>query len=1421
MSNMKKSKERQQEHGQKLKPPTFWQNPYAFITFQWFTPLLNTGYRRQIQQEDLFDVVDEVKTKVTYPKFLKVFQDNVENLQTTQKGESILQSIRDGHRAALLMSTIWKNLKRTIMLQLILYVFYNGMQFTGPLFLKEIVEFLQQQQLLRNNPDLREELAGNEIPVGRAYAFAAAMFVAPLIGSICMTHSNRFGIYHQLAVRAQLTAAVFRKAMKMSNQARQQTETGKIVNLMSTDVQNVVNFFYPFLSILFSGPITIIVALVLLYFQIEWATFIGLGIMLFSGPSAAFLVKNVVQLRKKMLTMTDKRVKLMNQLLQGIRVLKMYAWEDALQDKVLDSRTDELRYLWGIIPYRVGLQTIVFATPLLASVASFAVYGSVKPQELTPAKVFASIALFAMLRFPLAFLQFAVVQFGNAWVSLRRISQFLVQEEYQDYAETLDSPGIIIENGCFTWVPPQKKAKDDLYETESEEDAKKVLTVSAEDTPAENKSDKQQFQLQDINIDITPGEFVCVVGRVGCGKSSLLNAILGEMIKLQGRIARGGSIAYVAQTAWIVNDTLKGNITMSLGQPKDEVDDAEKDIQLQEVVKACCLEADIDILPGGMMTEIGEKGINLSGGQKQRVSIARAVYQNRDVYLLDDPLSAVDVHVGQHIFQQCITGVLKDKTRVLVTNQPYYLPKADKVLYVENGRIALQGTYEECLAHPGFRDLLQEFCSDYQEVDAENQKIGTSKTGTEANPEQVAEMVKVYEKRISIDAQKEAMPKQLQEGPSLQKQFTMVQPAGNQQQEQQCAQDEKSRNSLLSRVLTSKLFANKPSIPSRSPSGHPMRLNKGALTAAEGREQGQVQVSIYVKYAKMYGYIALLFVILFWSIEQSLRVLTNWWLSRWTEEEASAQVQGESTGEMYYIWGYLGFALGFVVAVLFKATGNLTSAWRAAWGIHKVALAGIVRSPMSFFDTTPIGRALNRFSRDTDDLDFSLPQSISELGNCIFQLLATAIFISVVQPWFIVAIVPLGVIYYFMQRYYRRSSIELQRLDAVTRSPVYAHFSETLNGLDTLRAYHFTDMFQNISGARVDDNNRAYASMKSADEWLGFRLDFIGSAIIFSTAILAVVNRNNLDAALAALALSEALDVTAFLKHAVKAAAMAESRFNAVERLLEYAELESEAPAIVKDNRPVDQWPSQGVVVYKSISMRYREGLDSVLKSVSFEVDSSQSIGIVGRTGSGKSSLIVVLFRMVEPFEGCITIDGMNILKMGLHDLRSRVAAIPQDPVLFTGTLRYNLDPTNFYTDKDIWNALELVGMKQEIIDKAEGGLDISVSESGTNFSLGQRQLLCVARALLRKPKVLAADEATASVDSETDAKIQRTIRQNFKDCTVLTIAHRLNTIMDSDKVLVMESGHVKEYDSVQNLLKLPNGLFREMVESSAKSRNK
>ena len=1438
------------------RPPTFsqrWWSPISYVLYLWFGGLLRLGYKRTLEYPDIFDTPDALKTRNVYPDTADTFNAIIQEAREKadsgdEKEKKRLEDAEKGLVARYVLKTIFSRHWRRILFAMSLQLCYSAVQFVGPIMLNNIIKILTNAEYARQ--------AGLEYPqseITKAYLFAMGMFLAPVVGTLGASQANRVAIGTQIMIRTELIASIYRKALSLSTRSRQAMETGRVVNFMSADVNQMQMFFYPFASQLLTGPAMLITSLVLLWFQIKWATFIGLGILLVSTPATTIFLKKITGFRREMLKHTDQRVKLMNQLLVGIRVLKMYAWESAQEAAVLEVRKQELGALGKAIPYRVGLQTLLFAAPSLAMVTCFVVYGTVNPDAFTASAVFTSISLFALMRFPLIFLPFALIQLANAMVSMRRLSVFYLQENRKDDVGELTHVGIRIEDGEFVWrKPPEKlalpevgrrkgggppggakndgmKKKADARKDEKDKDLDDPTDVATDKdsatssspkhsdseeatntTPASNQgNDKTSsdvaWSLRGVNLELHGNELVCVVGKVGSGKSSLVQAVIGEMEKVGGKVSVGGRIAYASQQPWIVNARLKDNVTF--GRPFDQG-------RWEAAVDACCLSQDLEVLPGGEDTEIGEKGINLSGGQKQRISLARAMYQDADVYILDDPLSAVDVHVGRHIFENFINGAIRGKARLLVTNQLTYLPQADRIIMLENGEIIAQGTFDECQSCPAFVRLLSEH----------NAKAGDDGSGKKQDkkPAKPANLPKSNTKELSsrmLGKAIEGVPasgdklSSVKSGISRQETFERVpEPkAGSTDDVERGTGANGRERSGIARLETMRLENKKADEKKMSLSA---TGSKGSLMIKEDQKTGQVTGKVYWNYIKAYGVFSFFALIIFWSAEQAVRVLTNWYLSQWTQAEMNSMATGESFDRYAYVGGYLGFAFGFVALTSMRSMMNLLSALHASKVIHWKTLGGLVRAPVLFFDVTPVGRILNRFSKDTDDVDFLLSMSMSEFGNCIMQLLSTLIFLAVIQPILLAGIVPLMGIYYIMQKYYRRSYIEMQRLDAVSRSPIYSHFSESLAGVETIRAYRLETAFALSSDHKVDANHRAYFTLKMANEWLAMRLDIIGASIVFLTAILAITRRDLVTVSLAALTLSEALDVTLFLKSAVTSGALFETRFNSVERLTAYWDLPQEKPAEIEDKKPDDDWPHDGMIEFEDVWMRYRPELDPVLKGVSFTINSGDKVGIVGRTGSGKSSLIVTLFRLVEPYDGRILLDGVNILELGLNDVRGRIAAIPQDPVLFSGSVRTNLDPYDKHSDVEIWEALSHVSLK-EVVAALDGGLSATVAENGDNFSVGQRQLLCVARALLRQPRVLVADEATASVDSETDSLIQKTIRREFKHCTVVTIAHRINTILDSSKVLVMDNGVVAEYDTVPSLMARSDSSFRKMVLES------
>ncbi|KAJ7947402.1 ABC transporter C family member 2-like [Quillaja saponaria] len=1010
------------------------------------------------------------------------------------------------------------------------------------------------------------------------------------------------------------------------------------------------------------------------------------------------------KLTKEGLQWTDKRVGLMTEILFAMDTIKCYAWETSLQSKVQAIRNDELSWFRKAQLLSAFNSFVLNSIPVLVTVTSFGMF-TLLGGDLTPARAFTSLSLFTILRTPLNMLPNLLSQVVNAHVSLQRLEELFLTEErvLQPNPPIVPRlPMISIKNGYFSW--DSKAAKPTL---------------------------------SDINVDISIGSLVAVVGGTGEGKTSLISAMIGELPPVgDASVIIRGTVAYVPQVSWIFNATVRKNILFG-----SEFEYG----RYWKAIDATALQHDLNLLPGRDFTEIGERGVNISGGQKQRVSMARAVYSNSDVYIFDDPLSALDAHVAQQVFNSCIKEELQGKTRVLVTNQLHFLPQVDKIILVGEGMVKEEGTFEEL-----------------------------SKNGVQ------------FQKLMENVGK---MEEQLEEKGHRNK----------------CDQD------------------NAKPAPNTDPAEFPHNGNyrkkgKGGtsvLVKQEERETGVVSRKVLMRYKDALGglWVVMILFACYLSTEV-LRVLSSTWLSVWTDQSTS---RGYKPG--FYILIYAILSSGQVAVTLTNSYWLIISSLHAAKRLHDAILHSILRAPMLFFHTNPVGRIINRFARDLGDIDRNVANFVNMFMGQVWQLLSTFVLIGTVSTISLWAIMPLLILFYAAYLYYQSTSREVKRLDSITRSPVYAQFGEALNGLSSIRAYKAYDRMENINGKFMDNNIRFTLVNISSNRWLTVRLETLGGIMIWFIATFAVLQNGRAEnqAAIAStmgLLLSYTLNITTLLSGVLRQASRAENSLNAVERVGTYIDLPSEAPAIIDTSRPPPGWPSLGSIKFEDVALRYRPELPPVLHGLSFTISPTEKVGIVGRTGAGKSSMLNALFRIVELERGRIIIDGCDIAKLGLTDLRKVLSIIPQSPVIFSGTVRFNLDPFNEHNDADLWEALERAYMK-DVIRRNSFGLDAEVSEGGENFSVGQRQLLSLARALLRRSKILVLDEATAAVDVRTDALIQKTIREEFRSCTMLIIAHRLNTIIDCDQILVLDAGQVIENNSPESLLLDEGTAFYRMVQST------
>ncbi|NXH00560.1 MRP7 protein, partial [Loxia leucoptera] len=1198
--------------------------------------------------------------------------------------------------------------------------------FSGPLLLNLLVNFMESRQE----------------PLSHGILYALGLFAGSFLGALLRSQFRYEMNKMALMVRAAVISAIYRKALRVSSSSLARFTVGEIVNFMSTDTDRLVNFCYSFHE-LWSLPVQLAITLYLLYQQVGIAFLGGVALALLLVPINKIIANRIMVNNEEMLKHKDTRVKLMTEFLCGIRVIKFYAWEKHFSTRIKSCRAKELQKLRAI-SYLDALCVYLWAAlPVVISIAIFVTY-VLLGHQFTATKVFTALALVGMLILPLNSFPWVLNGILEAKVSLDRIQQFfeLMDQDLEAYY-ALDSPSdtaTAMEMQCaaFSWVPVEEES-------------------------TRQPSSTGTLQLHIESLSVRKGMLLGVVGKVGSGKSSLLAAFTGELIKQGGRVyvcdlEQGFGLA--TQEPWIQFTTVRKNILFG----------REYDARLfEEVLEACALSEDLNILPAGDQTEVGENGVTLSGGQKARIALARAVYQEKELYLLDDPLAAVDADVAKHIMRKCIFGVLKDKTRVLCTHRTEFLEKADALLLMDNGRIVKTGTPADILplveAFPKFKD--------------------TDKGDKDKAPNE--------------QGQEEAIKTEAEE-------------------------------------------------PTQ---------NLNLIHKEEEKKEGAVAFQVYKAYWMAMGSCLAISILFSLFLMQASRNVSDWWLSYWISSisqtantsvmdcsaslpspelllfstaglvspiqdlDKTAAPPNGSVDVNFYLIVYGSIAGANSLFTIIRAFLFAYGALRAASVIHDRLLQRVLKATVTFFDTTPTGRILNRFSSDLYCVDDSLPFILNIFLANIYQLLGMLVIMTYGLPWIGLVLLPLAVVYFFIQRYYRFTSRELKRLHSITLSPIYTHFSETLSGLSTIRAMRATKRFELENQLHLEQNQRCLFASKTVMEWLDIRLQMIGVAVVTAIAGIAIIQHQKQlgNPGLVGLALSYALSVTHLLSGLIDSFTHTEMMMVSVERTEEYS---TDIPTEPQDkliqvkaqmcSQVSADWPREGLVEFQQVVLAYRPGLPNALDGVSFTVYPGEKLGIVGRTGSGKSTLFLALFRMVEMKSGQILLDGVDSQLVGLEELRSRLAIIPQDPFLFSGSIRENLDPQGKRTDAELREVLEQCHLWDAVTQM--GGLDSELGERGKSLSVGQRQLVCLARALLTQAKVLCIDEATASVDQKTDQLLQQTIRQRFADKTVLTIAHRLNTILDSDRVLVMQAGRVAELDSPARLSQKDGSLFQHLLHS-------
>uniref|UniRef100_A0A3P8RCJ0 Multidrug resistance-associated protein 4 n=1 Tax=Astatotilapia calliptera TaxID=8154 RepID=A0A3P8RCJ0_ASTCA len=1222
----------------------------------WLNPLLQLGQKHRLEKGDMYSVLPEDRSETLGEELQRCWNEEVKKAS---------KELWKPQLSRVLIKCYGKSYALAGLFEFFLVLIQ-------PLLLGKIILFFENY-----HPDDQRSLC-------MAYVYAAAMSISTfgltILQHLYYYHVQRTG----MRIRVAMCHMIYRKALGLSTESIGRTTTGQIVNLLSNDVNHFDEITLR-LHYLWAGPLQAMVIIVFLWYEIGPSCLAGVATIAVMMPIQTWFGKLFGIFRSKTAVLTDSRIRIMNEVVSGIRIIKMYVWEKWFSALVTEVRKKEISRILKSSYLRGLNMASFFASSKLIIFVTFTVY-TLLGNTMTASQVFVTMSLYGTIKVTLTlFFPLAIEKLSETVVSIRRIKNFLLLEE-------IERKNIML--------PLAEKGGNSI-----EIEKLTCYWDKSLDAPS----------LQNVSITAKSHQLLTVIGPVGAGKSSLLSAILGELPRDTGTLKVKGQLTYASQQPWVFPGTIRSNILFGRElNPK----------KYEQVLRACALKKDLEMFPDGDLTLIGDRGATLSGGQKARVNLARAVYEDADIYLLDDPLSAVDAEVGKHLFDKCICGLLKNKCRILVTHQLRHLREVDQILVLKEGQIMVQGSYSELQS------------SDLDMVSLLRRDEEQEQLSPFADPEKL----------------------------SLQSRWT------NDSHSSHC-------------------FLNCPLPPETI-----------QTIAEETRAEGNVSSHIYFTYFTAGCSLLVLMVIVF---------LMSIMLYYLVEYPAVNQIPNYFFN-IVLLCLLLGLTAAAVVFGFARSLVIFHGLVRSAQTLHNSMFSAVLHTPVSFFDVNPIGRILNRFSKDVSQMDSVLPITFVDFYQLFLQNVGVIAVAASVIPLILIPVVPLLLIFLYLRSLYLRTSRDIKRLESTTRSPVLSHLSSSLNGLSTIRASRSEEKLKKDFDAHQDLHSEAWFLFLMTSRWFALRLDSICSIFITLTAFGLILLRDGLVAGEVGLVLTYAVTLMGNFQWTVRQSAEVENMMTSVERVVEYTELKNEGPWETQQHPPSD-WLSQGMITFDRVNFFYDTDGPPVLKEISATFHAKEKVGIVGRTGAWKSSLVSAIFRLAEP-QGKIYIDGVVTSEIGLHDLRQKMSIIPQDPVLFTDSVRKNLDPFNQHTDEDLWKALEEVQLKS-VVEELPGKLEAVLAESGSNFSVGQRQLVCLARAILRKNRILIIDEATANVDPRTDELIQKTIRDKFKECTVITIAHRLNTIIDSDRIFVLESGTIQEFDHPFTLLQNKEGALYRMVQ--------